>query len=302
MSYLDDVIFDPLKAITHQATRENSQKEKSDRDELLYALAMGIIWYADGAFTGSFNAAISRELRSMGAKSSARGAAFLIEQSEIPYEIRAAVSASKMLGEGLHKEVLGVLDQMEENIPLAITGIAVAAEAQRLINDLQIQFQDSAKKATDVSITPVSETLEGQIEDHLVREIDQSMKDLSKRVIQNTRRAVQKNQVEGGRVDRLLNLLTLQRGLAKLKVAGIAEHEAASAISTFREDRYTEIGLDRYIWSTMGDERVRHDHADLDTKVFSWSSPPIVDRSTGRRGHPGEDYNCRCTAIPLLTE
>ncbi len=302
ISYLDEVIFTPLKNLTGDETRENAEKEKSDRNALLHALAVGAIWYADGVFTGAFNAAVSRELRSMGAKSREAGASFVIEQSQIPYEIRSAVTASKMLGEKMHKEVLGLLDQMQENLPLATTGIAVAAEADKLLADLQIQFVDSAKKVKDVDVTPTSETLAGTIRTGLTEGIELGVRDLSQRIIQSTRRAVKKNLEEGGRVDRLILLIALQRGLAKLRVQTLAESEAAAAISTFREERYTEIGLNRYIWSTVGDERVRHDHRALDTQVFSWSSPPIVDRASGRRGHPGDDYNCRCVAIPLVSE
>ena len=37
---------------------------------------------------------------------------------------------------------------------------------------------------------------------------------------------------------------------------------------------------------------VRPSHAENDGKIFSWDTPPAT-------GHPGEDHNCRCTAVPL---
>jgi len=48
-----------------------------------------------------------------------------------------------------------------------------------------------------------------------------------------------------------------------------------------------------YIWRTVGDGRVRAAHAENEGKIFSWDSPPPT-------GHPGEDYNCRCTAEPYV--
>jgi len=48
-----------------------------------------------------------------------------------------------------------------------------------------------------------------------------------------------------------------------------------------------------YIWRTRGDNKVRASHAANNGRVFSWDNPPPV-------GHPGEDYNCRCTAEPYL--
>ncbi|MBJ3784002.1 minor capsid protein [Devosia sp. MSA67] len=46
-----------------------------------------------------------------------------------------------------------------------------------------------------------------------------------------------------------------------------------------------------YTWRTAGDDKVRHAHAALEGKVFSWSSPP-------EGGHPGAGHNCRCWAEP----
>lgn len=51
--------------------------------------------------------------------------------------------------------------------------------------------------------------------------------------------------------------------------------------------------LTSYIWRSQDDARVRAAHAEYDNRVFAWSSPPAD-------GHPGEAWNCRCTAEPIL--
>ncbi len=48
-----------------------------------------------------------------------------------------------------------------------------------------------------------------------------------------------------------------------------------------------------YIWRTQGDDKVRASHAANNGKIFAWDNPPET-------GHPGEDYNCRCTAEPYV--
>ena len=48
-----------------------------------------------------------------------------------------------------------------------------------------------------------------------------------------------------------------------------------------------------YIWRSRDDARVRAAHASYDDQVFSWSDPPIG-------GHPGQGWNCRCTAEPII--
>jgi SPP1 gp7 family putative phage head morphogenesis protein len=49
----------------------------------------------------------------------------------------------------------------------------------------------------------------------------------------------------------------------------------------------------RYMWLTSGDEKVRPSHAANDGKIFYWSDPPPT-------GHPAEDFNCRCVAVPYV--
>ena len=48
-----------------------------------------------------------------------------------------------------------------------------------------------------------------------------------------------------------------------------------------------------YIWRTRGDGKVRTSHAVNNGRILSWDNPPPA-------GHPGEDYNCRCTAEPYV--
>lgn len=55
-----------------------------------------------------------------------------------------------------------------------------------------------------------------------------------------------------------------------------------------------ESGITKYIWRTSNDERVRDTHAAADGQVFSWENPPPW-------GHPGEDFQCRCHAEPVIT-
>lgn len=61
-----------------------------------------------------------------------------------------------------------------------------------------------------------------------------------------------------------------------------------------------DAGVQEYIWSDSGDSRVRSGHHRLNGKKFRWDDPPVVDERTGRRCHPGEDFQCRCVAIPVF--
>jgi SPP1 gp7 family putative phage head morphogenesis protein len=81
----------------------------------------------------------------------------------------------------------------------------------------------------------------------------------------------------------------------------LSRQETSLLVSKYREENYREAGIVYYRWSTSNDQRVRHDHRELNGNIFRFDEPPVVDQKSGRRGNPGEDFSCRCIAIPLLS-
>lgn len=56
--------------------------------------------------------------------------------------------------------------------------------------------------------------------------------------------------------------------------------------------RQEDLGIERYIWRSRDDAKVRDSHAEHDDQMFRWDEPPAG-------GHPGEAHNCRCYAEPV---
>lgn len=56
--------------------------------------------------------------------------------------------------------------------------------------------------------------------------------------------------------------------------------------------RQEDLGIERYVWRSQDDPKVRDSHAEYDDQVFRWDDPPAG-------GHPGEAHNCRCYAEPI---
>lgn len=79
-----------------------------------------------------------------------------------------------------------------------------------------------------------------------------------------------------------------------------AEFIARDQVAKFNGDltklRYQNVGINRYEWSTSGDERVRDSHAEKDGNIYSFDDPP------SDTGNPGDDFQCRCVAIPVFDE
>lgn len=105
---------------------------------------------------------------------------------------------------------------------------------------------------------------------------------------------------EGLRVGELRDLL-LERGSVNLARASlIAVDQTLKLAAAVSQARQTAAGVNSYRWSTSKDERVRPSHAALEGQIFDWDDPPVTDDRTGDTNHPGQDYRCRCIAIPMI--
>lgn len=88
----------------------------------------------------------------------------------------------------------------------------------------------------------------------------------------------------------------------------LARDQLASLNAELTKLQQTDAGVTRYKWSDSDDSRVRECHKSLSGQIFKWEEPPEMWRRsktkgiiyTGRRCHPGEDYACRCVAIPVF--
>lgn len=80
----------------------------------------------------------------------------------------------------------------------------------------------------------------------------------------------------------------------------LARDQIAKLNGDITQQQQRDAGVEEYVWSTSGDSRVRPSHAALNRKRFRWDDPPVVDKKTGRRCHPGKDYQCRCCALPVF--
>lgn len=97
-------------------------------------------------------------------------------------------------------------------------------------------------------------------------------------------------------VKEILSEYSMTRKHAKF----IARDQIAKLNCEITRKQQQDAGVEEYEWSDSGDERVRPRHDELNGKRFRWDDPPIVDRKTARRCHPGQDYQCRCVALPVF--
>jgi SPP1 gp7 family putative phage head morphogenesis protein len=85
----------------------------------------------------------------------------------------------------------------------------------------------------------------------------------------------------------------------KTRATLIARTETARTASKLVEARAKHVGAEQYVWRTSGDWKVRPSHKRLDRSVHSWDAPPLSD-PPDHHSHPGQIWNCRCVALPII--
>ena len=79
----------------------------------------------------------------------------------------------------------------------------------------------------------------------------------------------------------------------------IARTETARSASVLVQARAEYVGAESYIWKTAGDWKVRESHRRLNNHEFRWDDPPLSD-PPDHYSHPGQIWNCRCVALPII--
>jgi SPP1 gp7 family putative phage head morphogenesis protein len=120
---------------------------------------------------------------------------------------------------------------------------------------------------------------------------DDYLKEIEKIIYDGVKSGAMAKQIRKQLVERI--------GMTENRAQFIAVDQAGSILGQMTAKRHQQMGVTKFKWRTSKDERVRDSHRDLSNKVFPYSKPPTVN---GRVVLPGEDYRCRCVAIPVFDD
>ena len=128
-------------------------------------------------------------------------------------------------------------------------------------------------------ITNISEKAAGQIKDEVVKALQ-----------------------SGTTVDDLKDIIQERIDVSDSRAELIARDQIGKLNGDLNEEIHRENGVDSYIWRTVGDERVRDTHRDCDNKSFSYDKDGSLDSDAEKPdgNDPGQDFQCRCWAEPIL--
>ena len=115
-------------------------------------------------------------------------------------------------------------------------------------------------------------------------------------LLSDVERVVRNAHAGGLRVEVLAKDLVERFGVSESRAALIARDQTLKLNGQLNRSKQQAAGISQYRWSTSRDERVRETHQALEGSTHSWDVPPPGT------GHPGDDYQCRCTARAIVPE
>jgi SPP1 gp7 family putative phage head morphogenesis protein len=306
-AYLEEVVYRPLLEMLadEEIPEDNTARFNARFGAVMQALQSRQIHYENGHFSGTFNSAISRELRIAGATKDKNAGGFNLSMAQMPIELRGAAVTASEIAKTIHRDVLATLTQMAGNIAVAKVGLDLAKPVELITADLQHQLILSIKdvKGLDMVTVPaqVTPSIRAAITERLTTNAELSIKGVAQDRVERLRKKVEENTLAGGyRTDRLARIVKADLFIGKRRAQFIANQEAGLLVANYRQAKAESLGLDRYEWRTLQDQLVRDDHKDLDGTIHSWNDPPVVNKHTGKKANPGEDYGCRCLALPVV--
>lgn len=291
------VLYRPILEIISEEIGDTWLKENS-KEDLIRAILSGRIQYtADQHFEGKFNSVISREVSRLGGHWDSKRKRWYLPKNLLPYDVQSAIGQAELKFRSVTEKVTKHLDTLHQKFLDFNEQYDLLNLFEQTIDKLEKGFQEGAK---GIIVTPdLTPEMIKNIAEKWGNNLNLYIKNWEIETIKRLRERVLTNTFAGNRAESLVNIIEHDFGMSENKAKFLARQETALLMSQFREERFKSAGVQKYRWSTSGDARVRERHRALQGQVFTWDNPPIIDEQ-GHRGHPGQDFNCRCTAIPLV--
>jgi SPP1 gp7 family putative phage head morphogenesis protein len=213
---------------------------------------------------------------------------------------------------GWHSTYLPPINESgtRDSTPIVFMGLGNIAESVTVFNSEQ--WNKTARAELGVEF-PVYESWwpETKIlwQEENYRLISSMGEDYIKRVNLATERAV----TSGLSVSQLTRQIQkINKKITSSSANLIARDQIGKLNGKVTQARMEAVGLAMYEWSTAGDERVRDSHSDLEGMICKWDDPKVYSDDDGKTWrnrpsnwcqlHPGEDIQCRCTALSFFDE
>lgn len=271
---------------------------KNSTDDLVEAIISGKIRFNRGKFSGRFGASITKELRKIGAEWDRRQGMFLVPHSKLPIEIKQAIAVGD---DRFQKTVERVVKRISEISPVEV---AEKFKGQPLFDSALWKTEREFKKTVKgITVAPdLTPHQARRISTEYTKNLQLYIADWVQSETEELRKNIVERSLAGQRYEGVVSEIQRSYGVSQRKAKFLARQETSLMMTKFKQTRYQDAGVNEYIWGCVAgstEHPVRPMHKVLQGKTFSWDDPPIVN-DKGERKNPGQDYNCRCFAKPIV--
>lgn len=289
---------------------------------LITAIRNGTVKYQNGIFTGSFNMAISSELEKF-AKYDGRTKTW---KGIPPSSVSAIATIANDKSKKLNEEITRLISEIPARVEAAIDSLKYSVEVPLFAMNKQAS-SDIVSLGLSPEVTP---ELSKRISEDYTNNMNINIKNWTPDQVARLREMVEKNAFMGYNRRELEQMISSEYEVSQNKARFLARQETSLLFATIRNERYEDAGLEFYKWSNSGDVRVvgnpgglypkgspgHGNHWVMGGKICKLSDPTIYadslkDAKAGKwksklsigadNTHPGEAWNDRCTAIPVIS-
>lgn len=299
-----ELVYKPL--LDEENIVQIIKNESPSYPSLELALSSGRLTFHNGVFSGKFNASSTRELKSLGAKWDFHDSTFRLSRDKLPPEITQAITVSESrFAQKLHKLDTKLVQILHKK-----------PWEHFLFSDLFDKSIFRMDKEFRSNVEAI--TVEPKVTAFQARKISQewesnfrkSIEGFTKKKIKELREQVRESYFRGDRYGSLIESIQRSYGVTDRKAEFLARQETKLLTASYQGARYVEAGIPGYYWKAVegtAAHPTRHRHRELSQmsdrgKIFYWNDPPVTTEAgqPQRKNNPGQDYNCRCSAIPAV--
>lgn len=304
--YLRDIFKREIYAPLMEILNEPPSKLQNSMSDVIAAIRRGTLYFSRGQFKGQFSAKISAELKRQGAKWDYKNKSYRIPKVDLSMGLRQAVSASEV---ALSDTIKKIDKRVQQILP---DEVAASFKGQPYFDSALHKTDDELRSSMKaITVQPkLTDVQRAKIAEDYTNNMRLFIRDFTQEQIKSLRKEIEANVFKGARRESMVKSIQDSYDVSANKAKFLARQETSLMMTTFKETRYKQAGVNRYKWHSVTGSAlhpVRPAHkalADLSKKgdTFSWDDPPITTEpgEPVRRNNPGQDYNCRCFAIPVV--
>lgn len=306
-----EVIYEPLIQSEPEVPKDNAVSWR-----IIEGLKKGTVSYRGGKFRAvHWNAALSRELKELGATWDKTHAAFVLPVAKMPPKLKTASLLNEDADLKSYNQMMDKLKKTDEimlektkvwdlNKYAKSVGKEVTKEYKKTVIDAMSVRPDLKPEQRiffdQKYVETVSKPIRKRIEKSFGANVKTSANYFSNEETKKLREMVEKQIMTGRPRSELIDKIQSRLKVSSDRAKFIARQETSLFTAQYKQAQYLASEIEKYKWRTVGDGTVRHDHKILNNKVFEFANPPITDQATQARNNPGEDFNCRCVATPIV--